>query len=554
VSDARSLSRREVLAKAAGVASVLALPQLWIPKAWGATATTFDYYISTSGNDSNPGTLAAPWALTSFTAGSANNNLMAGKKIGIIAGNYTFAGLPEHAGDYNYAKINLPGGTATNQTVVASCDTNGNYSARAATLTWSGANTDNALIGNGDASGGYITIDGLRINGGGFQITSTGAGISNGAGEIVRFFGNSTSGCNYRLSALCALTPGIIVQNCELYNINPQGSLPYSSTGGNYAALAFISCVAPICRNNLIHDVLYSGTDTQAVSHQAAILDLGCPNSQYLNNTIYNSTGGIWVKEGSTGTLAAYNYIYACATTALEQSNYNAVFTGWDGGGGNPNPGPAPTRQSIHHNVIEGCGPVRNPGANWPSAATIAVNAYNNTVYETTSNGVRGWDQAVTGDTAEYYNNIYMNTAGGSGSPGSVWQGKLSLWSGNYSTVDYNCYFATTGSYATWWQFVPSSGVNNTYSALSAWKTATGAEAHSITGNPSFTLPGGYVAGGGANQFTLASGSPCLGTGKGGVNIGAWDGTTTQIGCSFGPGSSGSTAPAVPVAPSLTVS
>ena len=48
-----------------------------------------------TGNDNNPGTLAQPWALTSFIQGSANNNKMAGKRIGIIAGNYTITvGFP----------------------------------------------------------------------------------------------------------------------------------------------------------------------------------------------------------------------------------------------------------------------------------------------------------------------------------------------------------------------------------------------------------------------------------------------------------------------------
>ena len=91
-SEARSWSRREVISTAARVASALAVPQLWLPKAWGAT-TTFDYYISTSGKDSNSGTLASPWALTSFEDTNPNNRLMAGKRIGLIAGNYSTAGI-----------------------------------------------------------------------------------------------------------------------------------------------------------------------------------------------------------------------------------------------------------------------------------------------------------------------------------------------------------------------------------------------------------------------------------------------------------------------------
>ena len=542
-SDARSWSRREVLARGAGVASVLALPQLWIPKAWGQTAT-FDFYISTTGNDANPGTLAQPWALTSFIQGSANNNKMAGTRVGIIAGNYTItAAFPEHNTDYQYCKLNLPNGTATSSTYVASSDTNGNYSPRAATITWGGGtSTSNAMIGGGqNSNAAYIHIDGIRINANGVQCTTA------GGGHIVQFYGNNLN-ANFRSESTSASGPGIIVENCELWNMDPQPTIT-----GNYAAIAMVAVMAPIIRNNLIHDVLYTGSDSNIVSHIAGCMDLGCSNSHYLNNTIYNCPSGIWVKEGSTGTLCAYNYIYNCATTGTEQGGYCAAFLGFDGQGGNPNPGPAPTTQLIHHNVMDNCGVTHRFGNNYPQNSTIAVWAYNNTVYETTSNGVRGWDMAVTGDTAKFYNNIHVNAAGGSGAPGSVYAGKVNISRGQYTTVDYNAYYSTSASYNSWWQLVVN-GVNTTnYNSLGSWQSATGAEAHSIASNPNFNFGSGHVTGRGANQFQLASGSPCLRTGLSGVNMGAWDGSTTQIGCSFAPGGAGSANP-VPDAPSLTVS
>jgi hypothetical protein len=51
---------------------------LWGINAPASSGASFDYYISTTGNDSHAGTLAAPWALTSAGAGSGNNSLMAG--------------------------------------------------------------------------------------------------------------------------------------------------------------------------------------------------------------------------------------------------------------------------------------------------------------------------------------------------------------------------------------------------------------------------------------------------------------------------------------------
>jgi hypothetical protein len=45
----------------------------------------FDYYISTSGSDSNPGTLASPWAITSLQVTNSNFSRFDGVGIGCIA-------------------------------------------------------------------------------------------------------------------------------------------------------------------------------------------------------------------------------------------------------------------------------------------------------------------------------------------------------------------------------------------------------------------------------------------------------------------------------------
>ena len=43
----------------------------------------FDYYIATTGSDTNPGTLASPWAITGINSKQAT---YAGKRLGIVAG------------------------------------------------------------------------------------------------------------------------------------------------------------------------------------------------------------------------------------------------------------------------------------------------------------------------------------------------------------------------------------------------------------------------------------------------------------------------------------
>ena len=61
-------NRRKVLASlgALPVAARATTVQSTFGLTVNPTGPTFDYYISNTGSDSNPGTLASPWALTSL--------------------------------------------------------------------------------------------------------------------------------------------------------------------------------------------------------------------------------------------------------------------------------------------------------------------------------------------------------------------------------------------------------------------------------------------------------------------------------------------------------
>src|ERR1700721_4657316 len=111
---ANSWSRRDVLSRGAGALCALALPEFVIQKAFGQSTTTFDYYISPTGSDSNPGTQASPWAITSLQDTNSNNARMAGKKVGMIAGTYACSGMQSGStpNDYHPPVLILPKGTA----------------------------------------------------------------------------------------------------------------------------------------------------------------------------------------------------------------------------------------------------------------------------------------------------------------------------------------------------------------------------------------------------------------------------------------------------------
>ena len=137
---------------------------------------TFDYYISSTGIDTNTGTLASPWSLNAL---NTKQSTYAGKKVGIVAGTYNCAAIVggTYSGTFDTPAFNIACGTAASQTYIASCDTSGYYSARAAILDgqMTAANNVNGqpligTIGNGAGGGvaaaGYITLDGLEIKNG----------------------------------------------------------------------------------------------------------------------------------------------------------------------------------------------------------------------------------------------------------------------------------------------------------------------------------------------------------------------------------------------------
>jgi hypothetical protein len=496
-------SRRELMLRGAQALSLLALPEFMIRNALAQTAT-FDFYISPSGSDSNAGTLAAPWALTSCVPGNPNNALMAGKRTGFLPGTYNVNTLPAvvsgGVGAYGNNLMAIPGGTASAQTYWGTCNSSGQYSARTATLAANGANlfsaSNNAggIVGENSAGGGkgYWTLDGFIIDGGGMT----------GGGHFVQGY---YSGGVYTGSTPGA-GPGIIIQNCEMSNF-------LNGTSGNNDGFVFFEGASGvIVQNNYFYNLQ---KPAQAEPHMHAIEEYGCYGNQYIYNTFANISNGATAIESKTGgaaTTVAYNYFYN-----IEPGVYGVIM-GFDGAEGSPNNPSTP--YSIHHNIFDSSTQTKSVDVN--SSDAQGINWYNNTIYNAPSSQF-----AATGASApvQHYNNIWATTTGST---------SLNFTTSSLTVCDYNCY-ATASRAGT-----------------------TGFDTHSITSNPTFSTT--IVPGNGPNQFQLASGSPCLGAGRVGggatgaaVNMGAWDGTVTQIGCSF-LSATGSSAPVVPNAPTLSVS
>jgi hypothetical protein len=496
---AYSWSRRDVLSRGAGVLCVLALPEFVIQKALSQSTATLDYYISPTGSDSNPGTQSSPWAITSLHDTNANNSKMAGKKVGMIAGTYSTSSMQSGSspGDYQHPVLNLPQGTSGSPTVVQSVSGPGTV-----ILDNSSSTTSNPLIGQNPNLAGYWTIDGLTIKG------------NNSTAQAFLVSGRYNT-FSYSSSSAAA-AHGITVQNCEIYNLNITGP-----NGSNYGGMMMQGTNGAVIKNNYIHNV-YKPADA---THCHCYEEYGCLGSQIHYNTFANSSGGMDLKAGVSGADIAYNYFYNCTGS----SGAVGAICGADGAEGNPN-GPG-TANVAHHNIFDSCSGTHACDVNNISAQNLYY--YNNTIYDTRS-GSNVVADLRSSAISQFYNNILVTTANTGG--GSY--GTLALSSGKWSNVSNNCYFLHSSN-GGW-------GQGTTYNSLAAFQASAGSlDSGSIASNPTFTAS--ITPGAGTAQFKLGSGSPCIGTGTGGINMGAWDGTVTQIGYDFSSGP-------IPDSPRLIVS
>jgi len=514
----RGISRREILRIGGVVIPASVLLPTWMT-ATAQTATTFDFYISTSGNDKNAGTLAAPWAITSLVNTSPNHSAMAGKRIGLIAGTYNIPGTMANGRnptDNDWPVLSIPPGTQSSPTYLGSSDTSGNYSPRAATIALvpggqgglGGNKWYNPPIGADYLPSGdfWITIDGIVVNGNGSDSVAAG----NEGSHLIAFRSGTTDSYTRAGTA-----QGVVVQNCEVFGISA------TDGGGNDAAVWFQGTNGAILRNCYIHDVNKSNQIDHAHGHE----EYGCQFSQILYNTFSNCTGGgAESKTGCFNNTAAYNYFYNCGNGG---GGNTAVIQGWDGG--EQGDGAASTFQ-LHHNIFDGCGRVCF-GEYFNALHENGVNWYNNTIYNSGAVVLQ-----ATGPWIQHYNNLYVVISGSA-------SGVASFTNGDTNPLAFDCVYSASGNYGS------------VFSGQS--------EANVITGKDPLLSAGttSVVTGKGATQFQLASGSPCIGAGRvGGVasgtacNIGAWDGTVTQIGASFTSGAGSSPPPAVPNPPVLTVS
>jgi hypothetical protein len=475
----------------------------------GPPGGVFNFFISTTGSDSNPGTLAEPWAITSLIDNSPNNSSIAGKNVGLIAGTYaiTFQG-GNGAGNFADPILHLPAGTSAASTYIASCNSSGVYTPRAATLLYPAQPSvpvadANNIIGQDQGGNGFFTVDGIIFDLGGTLPSTAG------------YYG----GASYFPSGQSAGPAGF--QNCTFQNM-----VSNAVAGDNVAFIFAETAANGFVTNCLFQNQARINSSTPDTFHTHALEWFDCAGWTVSNNSFINCVSAMDGKVNNVGFQIFANYI--------GPTTIGAIF-GFDGDQLTQS---ATNANVFHHNIFDGAGQVRSNDVS--SISEQSMTWFNNTMLDNRSGSVSIIDLRCTGTSivATSYNNILVSTA----SSGSSESGTYSVGNpANVALSNFNCFAFDTLTDA--WGSTTTVDAATTFSTLAGWQGFTGNPDENSIAAASATFPqfvSAITPGNGPTQYQLSGSSPCLNSGRVGgvssgaaVNMGAWDGTFSIIGANF---------------------
>jgi len=463
-----------------------------------ASGTT--YYVAPGGSDTNPGTLAAPFA----TLQHAANVAVAGDTVLARQGVYNALLTPPNSGNLTQGPITFasyPGETAT-------IDGTG--------LPIPGG--QNGLITLNNAS--YVIIEGFEITNYttakrtqvplGIYIEGAGSGVqivNNHIHDITTTAKTTPKKCGSNAFGLTvygtqapASINGLVISGNELDHMQT-GCSETMSVDGNVDGFAIVS--------NLVHDNNNIGMD--AIGFEKVSPDPTydqARNGEFRGNLVYNITS---YGNPDYGKQYAADGIYV------------------DGG----------TQIVIEQNVVHNADLAVELASEHSGHVTSYITARNNVVYQNNSNGfsIGGYGRARGGtdhctivnntlfedDTKktgsgefqiQYYatNNVFANNIVYAGAQG-LFVHNFTTSEADPATLDYNLYYGTGATEVFQWNKVK-------YKGFSAYQAATGQDAHSLFADPLFVsteLP----------NLDVQAGSPALGAG---TDLGSVVGLVDAIG------------------------
>ena len=467
----------------------------------------FDYYIAPGGNDSNSGSIGAPWSINAL---NSKPGTYAGHRVGFVGGTYNIPSLYVNGSGANWSSwatyaasngggdgytplFNITGGSPGSPTylgcvsgpgsVIFNCNNGSPFSCAQPFAS-------SYVLSSGARN--YITwdgfiFDGLSGKGVMFGVFSTGAPTYNGQSVI----------------------------NCEFRNQSVAGC----TSGVNYYCVEFNSATGALLQNCYLHDGT-GRTSAHDGDHFNAMNAWGSTSTTVDHCTAVNIPG-FYGKEGNNqGAAITNNYI--------DQSGWTGVFPYEDGAGVSPTF--TLTLPSVIRNNVSIGGTIYDLEASLGNGGwTIGCEFSNNTVRADSAADPPVFFRAMCQNTFTglftLYNNIFD------------WNGRTSTSYGNVSMtatngcalIDYNLY-----GRANW--YTTPAGVYTSLggtgvASLASWQTAmsgaTGADAHSVVS----TTYGYLNTGRRANLYKLSGSSAGFQTGKttgtpGGstCDMGAWGG------------------------------
>lgn len=457
-----------------------------ISTAGGSSPATFDYYISTTGSSGNLGTEVSPWDISALWTKSA----IAGKRIGLADGTYIITGL---SGGNGAGKNLQYGGSSGSPTTIEAVNAR-----QAIVTTNNGGSYPTSTTEAFNISGTYITLKNLKFS-------------------------------DFSWDPILISASNTVIDSCDFDGID---TTPLSGfvSGDNTGFIYFVNDPTFLIKNCKFNDV-FNGSGAG---------DNGCCIGPIYHNgngiieycEFYNSVNAIGIKSDNPGTVdVRYNYfdstISRAAIKGLVSDNNSGVV------------------KKAYNNIFNRCGNVSDSFDASSSDNQCQFEFYNNTRIITSASNGFGYAAVAMGSTtsglpvnrrnlSNWYNNIFHYVSGTA--PLLFLYADSATPIQYFNVIDYNLYPSSNIRVTD-----NTSGGGGAISSLATWQTrlsdvaVTGQEAHTIQGAATFT----NVNGSAPEDFQLNGGTG-VGAGKVGgliggasVNMGAWDGIVTRIGCDF---------------------